>query len=225
MLELVPAKSILARNKDPRWFGIDYQMNLYRGCCHGCIYCDSRSECYGIEEFDRVRGKKNALALLEEELRRKRKTGVAATGAMSDPYNPYESEAELTRGGLKLLDQYGFGAAVATKSARITRDLDVLKRIQSHSPVLCKITVTTCDDELCRKLEPYPSVTSERMEAVRILSGAGIFTGLLLMPVLPFLEDSLDNLLGIVRLGAENGARFIYPDFGCLLYTSPSPRD
>ena len=199
MLELVPAKSILARNKDPRWFGIDYQMNLYRGCCHGCIYCDSRSECYGIEEFDRVRGKKNALALLEEELRHKRKTGVAATGAMSDPYNPYESEAELTRGGLKLLDQYGFGAAVATKSARITRDLDVLKRIQSHSPVLCKITVTTCDDELCRKLEPYPSVTSERMEAVRILSGAGIFTGLLLMPVLPFLEDSLDNLLGIVR--------------------------
>lgn len=210
MLELVPAKSILARNKDLRWFGIDYQMNLYRGCCHGCIYCDSRSECYGIEEFDRVRGKKNALALLEEELRHKRKTGVAATGAMSDPYNPYESEAELTRGGLKLLDQYGFGAAVATKSARITRDLDVLKRIQSHSPVLCKITVTTCDDELCRKLEPYPSVTSERMEAVRILSGAGIFTGLLLMPVLPFLEDSLDNLLGIVRLGAENGARFIY---------------
>ena len=217
MLELVPAKSILARNKDPRWFGIDYQMNLYRGCCHGCIYCDSRSECYGIEEFDRVRGKKNALALLEEELRHKRKTGVAATGAMSDPYNPYESEAELTRGGLKLLDQYGFGAAVATKSARITRDLDVLKRIQSHSPVLCKITVTTCDDELCRKLEPYPSVTSERMEAVRILSGAGIFTGLLLMPVLPFLEDSLDNLLGIVRLGAENGARFIYPAFGVTL--------
>ena len=84
MLELVPAKSILARNKDPRWFGIDYQMNLYRGCCHGCIYCDSRSECYGIEEFDRVRGKKNALALLEEELRHKRKTGAAATGAMSD---------------------------------------------------------------------------------------------------------------------------------------------
>ena len=164
-----------------------------------------------------MRGKKNALALLEEELRRKRKTGVAATGAMSDPYNPYESEAELTRGGLKLLDQYGFGAAVATKSARITRDLDVLKRIQSHSPVLCKITVTTCDDELCRKLEPYPSVTSERMEAVRILSGAGIFTGLLLMPVLPFLEDSLDNLLGIVRLGAENGARFIYPAFGVTL--------
>ena len=210
MLELVPAKSILVKSKDPRWFGIDYQMNLYRGCCHGCIYCDSRSECYGIEEFDRVRGKENSLALLEEELRHKRKTGVAGTGAMSDPYNPYEREARLTRGGLQLLDQYGFGAAIATKSAMITRDLDVLQRIQAHSPVVCKITVTTWDDDLCRKIEPYPSVSSERLRAVKALSGAGIFTGILLMPVLPFLEDGLDNILGIVRLAAENGAKFIY---------------
>lgn len=217
MLELVPAKSILVKSKDPRWFGIDYQMNLYRGCCHGCIYCDSRSECYGIEEFDRVRGKENSLALLEEELRHKRKTGVAGTGAMSDPYNPYEREARLTRGGLQLLDQYGFGAAIATKSAMITRDLDVLQRIQAHSPVVCKITVTTWDDDLCRKIEPYPSVSSERLRAVKALSGAGIFTGILLMPVLPFLEDGLDNILGIVRLAAENGAKFIYPAFGVTL--------
>ena len=216
-MEYLPAKHLLHRSRDTRWFGTDHTMNIYRGCCHGCLYCDSRSACYQNPDFDTVKAKADALRILRDDLARKVRPAFIATGAMSDPYNLYESEAELTRGGLKLLDQYGFGAAVATKSARITRDLDVLKRIQSHSPVLCKITVTTCDDELCRKLEPYPSVTSERMEAVRILSGAGIFTGLLLMPVLPFLEDSLDNLLGIVRLGAENGARFIYPAFGVTL--------
>ena len=97
MLELVPAKSILARNKDPRWFGIDYQMNLYRGCCHGCIYCDSRSECYGVQDFDTVRVKSDALAVIRNDLRSKTQSGVVATGSMSDPYNPFEKELQLTR--------------------------------------------------------------------------------------------------------------------------------
>ena len=112
MLELVPAKSILARNKDPRWFGIDYQMNLYRGCCHGCIYCDSRSECYGIEEFDRVRGKKNALALLEEELRHKRKTGVAAGPVRVRGGGRYQKRQDYPGPGRAEKDTVTFSGAV-----------------------------------------------------------------------------------------------------------------
>ena len=126
-MEYIPAKQILSRNRSTAWFGTDYTMNLYRGCCHGCIYCDSRSACYGIEDFGRVRAKENALALLRDELRRKVRPGIVGMGSMSDPYNPFEGELQLTRHALELLDAYGFGAAIATKGDGITRDIDVLR--------------------------------------------------------------------------------------------------
>ena len=119
-----------------------------QGCSHGCIYCDSRSECYGVQDFDTVRVKSDALAVIRNDLRSKTQSGVVATGSMSDPYNPFEKELQLTRHALELLDAYGFGAAVATKGTLITRDADILREIASHSPVLSKITVTTCDDAL-----------------------------------------------------------------------------
>lgn len=122
-MELVPAKTILTRPKDDSWFGNDYNMNLYRGCCHGCIYCDSRSECYHVDDFDRVRLKKDALKLLERELQTRRKKGVVGMGAMSDPYNPFEKEQKVTRGALLLLERFGFGAALDTKSSLVTRTL------------------------------------------------------------------------------------------------------
>ena len=115
-MEYIPAKQILRRNRSTAWFGTDYTMNLYRGCCHGCIYCDSRSACYGIEDFGRVRAKENALALLRDELRRKVRPGIVGMGSMSDPYNPFEGERQLTRHALELLDAYGCGAAIATSS-------------------------------------------------------------------------------------------------------------
>lgn len=217
-MEFVPAKSILSgyREQNP-WFGINYNFNIYRGCSHGCIYCDSRSECYHVEDFDRVRAKQDALIILEKELRGKRRRGVAGSGAMSDPYNPLEEEYKLTRGALALLNAYGFGAAICTKSSLVARDSDLLQRIAAHSPVLVKVTVTTADDELCAKLEPHAPSASERFRAIRELSGKGIYTGILLMPVLPFIEDSKENILQIVRLGAESGARFIFPAFGVTL--------
>lgn len=199
------------------WFGTDYNMNIYRGCCHGCIYCDSRSECYHIDRFDTVRAKENTLQIIRDDLQHKAKTGVVGTGAMSDPYNPFEEKELLTRHALELLDAFGFGAAIATKSDLIIRDLDVLKGIQEHSPVLCKVTVTTLDDRLASKIEPHAPSSSRRLNAVERLAGAGIFTGILLMPVLPFLEDNEENILGIVRRAAECGARFIYPAFGVTL--------
>lgn len=215
-METIPAKTILGRTKGG-WFGTDYMMNLYRGCCHGCIYCDSRSDCYGIDDFDRVRAKENALTILRDELRRKVRTGVVGTGSMSDPYNPFEETELLTRHALELINAYGFGAAVLSKSALIARDTDILLEISEHSPVLAKMTVTTCDDELCRLIEPNVSLSSERFSAIAEMSDKGLFTGITLMPVLPFIEDTEENIVGIVKTAHECGARFVYPAFGMTL--------
>ncbi len=217
-MKFIPAKTILSGYESGNaWFGKNYNMNIYKGCCHGCIYCDSRSECYRVENFDEVRAKENALPLLERELKAKRRTGVIGTGAMSDPYNPLEQEYRLTRSALELIDTYRFGVAIATKSDLITRDIDVLSSIRRHSPVLVKITVTTADDSLCQKLEPRVAAASRRFAAIRALAARGIFTGLLLMPVLPFLTDTELNIRAIIRLAYENGAKFIYPAFGVTL--------
>ena len=217
-MEFIPAKTIISGYSEGNlWFGDNYNMNIYKGCCHGCIYCDSRSECYRIDDFDQVRAKDNALALIARELRSKRRKGVVGTGAMSDPYNLYEKEYRLTRGALELIDANGFGASIATKSDLVTRDIDVLSSIKTHSPVLVKITVTTADDELCRKVEPRAPVASRRFSAIRQLDAGGIFTGILLMPVLPFIEDNEENVVSIIRLAGEAGARFIYPSFGVTL--------
>ncbi len=213
----VPAKTIVTRTKSTEWFGSEYNMNIYRGCSHGCIYCDSRSACYGDDNFETVKIKENALAIINGDLRRKAKTGVVATGAMSDPYNPLEKELLLTRHALELLSAYQFGVAVATKSDLIVRDIDILGEIKANAPVLCKLTVTTCDDALAKKVEPRAPVSTRRFAALEALSSAGIFAGILLMPVLPFLEDSLENIGGVVNRAAECGARFIYPAFGVTL--------
>lgn len=217
-MELIPAKQMLSPyGNNNNWFGTNYTMNIYRGCCHGCIYCDSRSEIYNIQSFDKVRAKENAISMLNKELKGKKKKGIIGTGAMSDPYNPFEAEYEFTREALKLMDKYNFGVAIATKSDLIARDLDILQDIKSHSPVIAKITVTTADDELCKKIEPNVSVSSKRFEAINKLSSKGIFAGVLLMPVLPFIEDSDDNILKIIKLAKENGAKFIYTAFGVTL--------
>lgn len=216
-MQTIPAKTIVTRTKDTSWFGLDYNMNIYRGCCHGCIYCDSRSECYHNDDFDTVKAKENALQIIRDDLRRKVKTGVVGTGSMSDPYNPFERECELTRHALELCDAFGFGVAIATKSPLILRDRDVLSDIRGHSPVLVKMTVTAADDALCRKVEPNVAPTSERLQALAALASEGFFCGVLLMPVLPFIEDSEENVRAVVRLAHESGARFIYPAFGVTL--------
>ncbi len=217
-MEFIPAKTILSGYATGNaWFGNNYTMNIYKGCCHGCIYCDSRSECYRVDNFDEVRAKENALALIAHELKSKRRTGIIGTGAMSDPYNPFEKESRLTRGALELINAHRFGVSIATKSDLITRDIEVLKSIKSHSPVLIKITITTANDILCKKIEPNVAEASKRFSAIKELSENGIFTGILLMPVLPFLVDNENNISEIIRLAYENGAKFIYPLFGVTL--------
>ncbi len=216
-MKTVPAKTILQKNKTSDWFGNDYNMNLYRGCCHGCIYCDSRSECYHVEDFDTVHAKENALTILRDELRRKIRSGIIGTGAMSDPYNPFEAQELLTRHALELINAFEFGVTVITKSDLITRDIDVYKDISEHSPVLCKMTVTTTDDSLAALIEPNVSLPSERFEALAKMAENGLFTGITLMPTLPFITDSAENIKSIVKTAHQCGVRCIYPWFGVTL--------
>lgn len=213
-METIPAKHILHRNKSTEWFGCDHTMNLYRGCCHGCIYCDSRSDCYHNDKFDQVRVKADALRILRDDLARKVRPALICTGSMSDPYNPFEEKLQLTRRALTLLEAYGFGAVIATKSDLIVRDADVLASINRTMPAICKITLTTCDDALAAKVEPHAPPPSRRLAAVERLSAAGLFTGILMMPILPFLEDRPENIRDIVNRAADAGARFVYPALG-----------
>ena len=209
-MQFIKAKTILSKvNNGNLWYGIDYNMNLYRGCSHGCIYCDSRSDCYHIENFDVVRGKENALQILEAELIKKRKKGVIGIGAMSDTYNPQEAKYELTRGALQLISKYDFGVSIDTKSDLIIRDLDILEQINSKSNVIVKFTITTPDDELCHKIEPRVCITSKRLQAIKTLSDNGIFVGIMMNPILPFITDKEEDIKKLVYLAHANGAKFI----------------
>lgn len=214
-MQTLPAKTIVTNVKNGAgWFGARYNMNLYRGCCHGCIYCDSRSSCYRNPDFDTVYAKKDALRIVRDDLRRKAQPGVVSTGAMSDPYNPFEQTAQLTRHALELLSAYGFGVAIATKSDLICRDIDVLREVQKGAPVLCKLTITTTDDALAKRIEPHAHAPSRRFEALARLSQAGLPTCVLLMPVLPWITDSEENILSIVQEAKRAGVSYIYPAFG-----------
>lgn len=217
-MEFIPARQIVTRSKaDGSFYGYDYNMNIYRGCCHGCIYCDSRSDCYRVEDFDRVRAKKDALEIIGRELRAKRSGGVISTGAMSDPYNPFEQEQELTRGALELIDRYGFGISALSKSPLIARDVGLFQRIAHHSLVSLKLTITTADDALSQKLEPHVAPASVRFGAIRALADAGLFTGIAVVPVLPFLTDTDDNIRALVEMAAAAGAKYVYMETGVTL--------
>lgn len=209
-VEYISAKQIILKNKYKGWFGTDYTMNIYRGCCHGCIYCDSRSQCYGIEDFSKIYVKENALEIIENELRHKKFTGIIGMGSMSDPYNPREERLRLTRGALELIHTYGYGVTLITKSDLVKRDTDILKAIADKMPVLVKITITTTDDKLAKIIEPNAPLPSERLEAIRTLSELSIYTGVLLTPVLPFITDNEKNIISVIENSAKAGGKFVY---------------
>lgn len=179
-------------------------MNLYRGCTHGCIYCDSRSKCYHIDHaFEDIEVKENALELLEVALRSKRKRCMIGTGAMTDPYIPLEMELEHMRKALFLIYEYGFGVAIQTKSNRILRDLDLLQKINERTKCVVQITLTTYDEDLCKKIEPNVSTTRERFEVLKTMRDAGIPTVVWLSPILPFINDTKENISGILDMCIE----------------------
>ena len=217
----IPAKSLLQGNGKPTqpfsWFGMDYNMNLYKGCPHGCIYCDSRSSCYQVQNFDIVRKKENELSILEMELKRKKRKGVIGIGAMSDTYHPMERTQRITRKALQLIKRYGYGIGMDTKSDLILEDIDIISSISKQYPTIIKITITTADDDLCRIIEPHVCVSSRRFEVLEQLHQAGIFAGILMMPILPFINDTEENIKEIIKQAHLHHAKFIYPGFGVTL--------
>lgn len=200
-MHFVTAKGILSSHNG---------MNIYRGCQHGCIYCDARSDCYQMNHaFEDIEVKENALVLLERALKAKRKPCMIGFGAMSDPYIPLEQELGMTRQALELIERYGFGVAIQTKSARILRDLDLLKSIQSRAKAVAQITLTTYDEGLCRLIEPNVSTTAQRIAALEELHKAGIPTVVWLCPILPFVNDTQENIRRIIDACATAGVKGI----------------
>jgi DNA repair photolyase len=217
MIKEIHSKTILNHVKQPdTYFGLKYNMNLYRGCQHQCIYCDSRSTCYQIENFADIHIKVNAIDLLEDVLPRKRVRGTIGTGSMNDPFMPIEAKVNLTGRALEVIAENGFPVHIITKSDLVLRDLETLKEInQIYAAV--SFTITTTDDELARKLEPGAPSPSARREAMKTLSDAGILTGVTMQPILPFIEDTPENITSIVELAHQNGASYILPWFGMSL--------
>jgi len=185
-------------------------MNIYRGCQHGCIYCDARSRCYQLNHiFEDIEVKENALELLEAALKSKRHPCMIGTGSMSDPYMPLEGKLEMTRKALLLIEKYGFGATLLTKSDRVLRDLDVLQRINSKTKAVVQMSLTNCDETLERFLEPNVCSTRKRIQALKEFQTAGVPTVVWLCPVIPFLNDTEENILGLVQSCADTGVKGI----------------
>lgn len=181
-------------------------MNIYRGCTHGCIYCDARSTCYQMNHaFEDIAVKINAPELLEQALRRKRKKCMIVTGAMSDPYLHAEKDLKLTRRCLELIDQYGYGLAIQTKSDMILRDLDLLISINRKTKCVVQMTLTTYDEDLCRILEPHVCTTGRRIEVLKILKEEGIPAIVWMTPILPFINDTEENIRGILQESKKSG--------------------
>ena len=187
-----------------------HSMNIHRGCSHGCIYCDSRSKCYQFtHEFEDIEVKQNAPELLEEALSKKRKRCMIGTGSMGDPYIPIEKELGIMRRCLEIIDRYNFGSTLITKSDLVLRDLDILTRINNKTKAVVQMTLTTADDELCRKIEPGVCSTSRRFEVLCACRDAGIPSVVWFSPLLPFINDTQENIDGIIDYCARAGVKAI----------------
>ncbi len=181
-------------------------MNLYRGCTHGCIYCDSRSKCYRMDhDFEDIEVKLRAADLLENTLKKKRNKGMISTGSMTDPYVPIEAELKITRKCLNIIDRFDFGVVIQTKSNLIMRDIDILESIHKKTKCIVAMTLTTCDEELCKKLEPNVCTTKERVQVLMEMKKRGIPTIVWLDPFLPFINDTEENLRGLMKYCIDAG--------------------
>ena len=183
--------------------------NLYRGCTHGCIYCDSRSVCYQIGDFEDIAVKRDAVAKVESELRSRRKRVMLSTGSMSDPYVHIEKELGITRKVLSLIAKYGFGISVLTKSDLILRDIDLYEEINRNNKAIVQLTITTTDDQLAAIIEPHVTRPSKRFAALKEYHDRGITTGIWMTPILPFIEDNEANIMAICEQAGAAGVSFI----------------
>ncbi len=212
----IAAKTILSKLKSAdSFFGISYNMNLYRGCSHGCIYCDTRSECYCVGDISRISIKSNALELLHQELK-SRKRGTIGTGSMNDPYMEVEKEEEIVRAALKVIAAHKYPVHIITKSNLVMRDADIIQEISSVYAAV-SLTITTADNQMAKRIEPNAPSTTKRFEAMKELSKKGIYTGVTLMPLLPYINDSVANVTTLLQRAADSGASYVIPMFGVTL--------
>jgi DNA repair photolyase len=215
-MEFIRAKRIVYPVKNG-WFGVTHNMNIYNGCNQGCIYCDSRSSCYQIKDFDKVKPKQDAPRIIEENLKNARQPYMIGMGGMSDPYNHLEEKLQYTRKALQSILKYGHGVFIITKNIRVLRDIDLLQEINKKSPVIIGITITTFDDRLQKRIERNVSLSSQRFDAIKQLRQAGLYAGIMMMPILPFINDTQENIANIVTKAHDIDANFIYPSFGVTL--------
>ena len=210
MISYIKTKSVLSRLRDAPdpYFGITWNMNLYRGCQHGCIYCDSRSNVYKVGDLSHIRIKENAIDLLSAGLSRKRIKGTIGTGSMNDPYMPLAVKTGNTRKALKVIAQQKFPVHIITKSSSVCNDADIIKDISTIYAAV-SVTITTSDDKLAKRIEPGATISSKRFEAINSLSKNGIYCGIVLTPVLPYITDNSDNIAGIIKRAADNGAQYV----------------
>ena len=200
-MHFVQAKSLISSKNG---------MNLYRGCTHGCIYCDSRSKMYNMNhDFEDIEVKQNSLELLKKALKSKKEKCMIGTGSMTDPYIPLESKLEFVRNSLKLIYRYGFGFTCITKSDLILRDLDLLKKINEKAKTVVQITLTTADEDLCRKIEPNVCTTKRRVEVLKKLNDADIPTVVWLTPFLPYINDTEENINELLDYCIETNVKGI----------------
>lgn len=216
-MEFINAVKLIHKGAGEGWFGTTHNMNIYKGCNQGCIYCDSRSSCYQVKDFDIVKPKKDADKKIEEELRTKRIKGIMSMGGMSDPYNHLEKQLKYTRSALTSILKYGFGVHIITKNTLVLRDIDLLKKISENNTASVGITITTANDRLQGRIERNVSSSTERFKALQTLHENGIYAGILMMPILPFINDTIENITEIVELAHKHNAKFIYPSFGVTL--------
>ncbi len=200
-MHYVKSKSILSKNNG---------INLYRGCTHGCIYCDSRSKVYNMNhDFEDVEVKENSLELLRKQLQKKKEKCMIGTGSMCDPYIPLEKKLKYQRRTLELVYKYGHGFTCITKSDLVLRDLDLLKKINEESKAVVQMTLTCMDDEISRMIEPNVIPTTKRIEVLKTLKDEGIPTIVWLCPILPYITDNVENIRDILDNCIESGVKGI----------------
>lgn len=209
-MELLEVNQILNKNKTE--FNCDYTLDLYKGCDLGCIYCDGRSSCYKNNDFDTVKVKKDCISLLNKELKNKKKKGIISFGILSDPYNTLEKELELTREALKLILKYGYGVLIHTKSDLVLRDIDLLKQIHSNYIAVVNISISTSNDSISSKIEPNTCNSSKRFETINKLKESGIYCGISLKPVIPYVTDKIEDLKEFIEESIKNNTDFILTD-------------
>jgi len=217
-IQEIKAKSILLRHKKiDSWFVSRYGMNLYRGCAHNCVYCDGRSERYQVNGVfgEDVTVKTNAVEVLRRELKpiglsvKLKPSYIMLGGGVGDSYQPAEEKYQLTRRTLQLLCEYKWPVHILTKSTLVTRDLDIIQRINQQNKAIVSFSFSSTNDEISAVFEPHIPPPSERLKTLAFFKRNGIACSMFLLPVIPLVTDNPEMIEEALRNAHEIGVDFV----------------